>query len=910
VTSSTAGEGTTARARHAGARWWSLDIHAHSPASFDYGGLEGATNSGPKPSFKEWIRAHIDAGVDGLVVTDHNSHAGIDQAREALEQLRQADADLPSFVIFPGVELTASAGIHLLGIFDPACEAEVVNGVLHLCDFTGTRGDSDRTANKTVLDVARVIVEQGGICVPAHADQARGVFGMDRRELDELTKSDTIVAVEVVNDSEVGQAHRFGWVPVLGSDAHHLTTDGCPEEHEPKAPGTHLTLVKAETLDLEGLRLALTDPAESVRRCRRGYDDPNDAAHGHLNRISVIHGGTSEEYRFGPWMNCLIGGRGVGKSTVIELLRLALGRSDELVGPVAEDLRRFHPSAERGVRWWDEETRIVIEYTKDGRLLRVTWSGDQPERPVLEVVDEGGWQIQAGRVFDRVPIRVFSQKQIYELATAPQSFLTILDDMPAIQKSAWDEEYELLQLKFRGERNNLRQLRAEAEKANRIRGELEEVQGRLKHLAELRATDEYQELSSTETRIRESAAADQHAYSIEQRIGEQATTLRALVTDALQVTDYADRATSFTTAASLLEQAAAVLEGARAAWEVRSPVASWQQRVEELNNWLAEQGGSSSLAAGQIQSDRIREVELQTELREIEISTESCEQQEKAIAQLLDELEAKRSELFKRRQGYAQTLNVSPSLTRVDVHEQADLADVGDDLRNLLNCPESFESAFSKDGIPKSLLEQQPKHPLFPNAVRDFKAALVELAERRTDSTLGKSLKVDARFYNRLANVDTFDLITNIMLWFPDDLVAVRYRATEGGNLIPVDQGSPGQKTAALLTVILQMGTDPLLLDQPEDDLENKLIKRLAVETLKSIKTRRQVIASTHNANIVVTSAAENILVLEHGDLLPGIEAEGTLQVAEVKANVCEILEGGKDAIKTRYRRLVGPTNT
>jgi hypothetical protein len=88
-----------------------------------------------------------------------------------------------------------------------------------------------------------------------------------------------------------------------------------------------VTLVKAETLDLEGIRLALTDPAESVRRCRRGYSDPNSTEHGHINRITVSRGSATEDYRFSPWMNCLIGGRGVGKSTVIELLRLALGWS-------------------------------------------------------------------------------------------------------------------------------------------------------------------------------------------------------------------------------------------------------------------------------------------------------------------------------------------------------------------------------------------------------------------------------------------------------------------------------------------------------------------------------------------------------------------------------------------------------
>jgi len=176
-------------------------------------------------------------------------------------------------------------------------------------------------------------------------------------------------AVEVVDDANVATANRFGWVPVLGSDAHHLTADSCPEGQEAKAPGTHLTLIKAEVLDLDGLRLALTDPEESVRRCCRGYDDPNVVDHGHINRIRVVRGEIAEEYRFNPWMNCLIGGRGVGKSTVIELLRLALGRSHELEGSVAEDLRRFHPDSESSERWWDEGTRIIVEYTKDERLL-------------------------------------------------------------------------------------------------------------------------------------------------------------------------------------------------------------------------------------------------------------------------------------------------------------------------------------------------------------------------------------------------------------------------------------------------------------------------------------------------------------------------------------------------------------
>ena len=807
--------------QHAGARWWSIDIHAHSPASFDYGGLEGSTNDAPKPSFKEWIEAYIAAGVDGIVITDHNSHEGVEPARQALEELRQANPELPSFVIFPGVELTAAGGVHILGIFDPAHEADIVNQALAVCRYTGTRGESDQTANMTVADVAAELVRLGGLCVPAHADQARGVFKMDQRELASLAASPNVRAVEVVDDGAVSTAEGLGWVPVLGSDAHHLTTDSCPEEHEAKAPGTHLTLIKAETLDLEGIRLALTDPGESVRRCRSGYENPNTTDHGHIDRIQVVRGEVEEEYCFGPWMNCLIGGRGVGKSTVIELLRLALGRSHELQGSVAEDLRRFHPDSEAGERWWDDETQIIVEYTKDQRLLRVTWHGSEPDRSELELWNGDAWEKQSGRAVDRVPIRVFSQKQIYELATTPQSFLTILDDMPAIQRSEWDEEFDELQLRFKGERNKLRQALAETEKAERIRGQLEEVQGRLRHLAKLRASEEYRELEAAEARIRDATTAEQQAGTIQQRLITDANTLRGLTTEPLRVDEFAARATSFATAADLLKQAAAVLSAGGAEWSSRNMATAWQGRVVELNAWLGKQGGPSKISAEQTYTDRQREAALEAELREVENSETRRQEQQAVIDRVLEEITAKRRELFSRRRGYTEQLSTSSdSPTKVEVHHQGDIGNLAEELRVLLNCPDSFESAFSNDGLAASLLQQQPKNPQFPLEVEKFKEALTELVERGIDSPLGRSMKVDARFYNRLANADTFDLVTSIMLWFPEDLVSVRYRPREGGNLIAVDRGSPGQKTAALLTVVLQMGNDPLVLDQPEDDLE------------------------------------------------------------------------------------------
>ena len=892
-----------------GARWWSLDFHAHSPASFDYGGLEGRSAVEPKPSFREWLEAYVAAGVDGIVITDHNSHAGIEPARQALAELRGENPDLRELVIFPGVEITANGGFHLLGIFDPASDAEIVNQALTLCRYTGTRGESDQTANMTIADVAGEIDRLGGICIPAHADQSRGIFGMDERELAALADLPCVLAVEVVDDEHVRKADKHRWVAVLGSDAHHLTTESCPPGQQAKAPGTHLTLIKAEGLNLDGVKLALTDPVESVRRCRSGYDDLNAISHGQINRVRVVRREFAQSYSFGPWMNCLIGGRGVGKSTLIELLRLALGRSHELNGSVAEELQRFTPDAGVTDRWWDDDTEIVVDYTKDQQLLRVTWSGSSPHKGAIHLWTGELWQEQSGRPVDRAPVRIFSQKQIYELASDPQSFLTILDDMPQIQRSEWDEEYEELQLRLRGERNKLRQVLAETEKADRIRGQLQEIQGRLRFLAEIRASAEYQELEAVELWVRDASAAEQQALIMQRQLAVDAANLRSLASDALRATEFEARNATFVAAADLLDRASAVLGSGRDAWDAQDTSERWAERIAELNAWLNDQGESTTMSTEQTRADRERQVGLEAELHEVEASDERRQQQQRVIDQLLAEIRSKRTALFEKRRRYTGELSsAAEAPTKVEVHHQGDVQNVGEDLRKLLNCPDSFESAFSEDGIAASLLRHQPKDPRFPNEVETFKKALIEFVENGPESAIGQSITIDRRFYTRLTNSDTFDLVTNIMLWFPDDLVAVRYRPRDGQNYVPVDRGSPGQKTAALLAVILQMGSDPLVLDQPEDDLENKLIRRLAVETLKAIKSHRQLIIATHNANIVVTSAAENIVVLEHGDLVPGVEAEGTLQTVAVKENVCEILEGGKDAITTRYRRLVGPT--
>lgn len=161
----------------------------------------------------------------------------------------------------------------------------------------------------------------------------------------------------------------------------------------------------------------------------------------------------------------------------------------------------------------------------------------------------------------------------------------------------------------------------------------------------------------------------------------------------------------------------------------------------------------------------------------------------------------------------------------------------------------------------------------------------------------------DRRFASHIQGLAP-EQIDRILCWFPDDSLDVKYSFNGKECFKPVEQGSPGQKTAALLAFILSYGNEPLVLDQPEDDLDNQLIYDLIVTQLREIKQKRQILIVTHNANIVVNGDAENVIVLDVGDGQTKIVNQGGLQDPSVRDEICRVMEGGKEAFDLRYKRI------
>ena len=129
----------------------------------------------------------------------------------------------------------------------------------------------------------------------------------------------------------------------------------------------------------------------------------------------------------------------------------------------------------------------------------------------------------------------------------------------------------------------------------------------------------------------------------------------------------------------------------------------------------------------------------------------------------------------------------------------------------------------------------------------------------------------------------------------------------DGTRFKPLTAGaSAGQKATAMLAFLLSYGTNPILIDQPEDDIDNRLITQLLVQQLRENKNRRQVIVMTHNPNVVVNGGAESVAVMNFADGKVACGCQGPIDRSDIKKDICDIMEGGREAFRKRYNRELG----
>jgi hypothetical protein len=140
-----------------------------------------------------------------------------------------------------------------------------------------------------------------------------------------------------------------------------------------------------------------------------------------------------------------------------------------------------------------------------------------------------------------------------------------------------------------------------------------------------------------------------------------------------------------------------------------------------------------------------------------------------------------------------------------------------------------------------------------------------------------------------------------------EDVVVIELNVGHAGEeqYRPLDKLSVGQQCTAILHLLLLKNRDPLIVDQPEDNLDNAFIAELIVKELRSAKESRQFVFATHNANIPVFGDAEWIGVFSASAVRAtmDLQHQGSIDVPEIRDAVASLLEGGKDAFLQRKNK-------
>lgn len=924
-----------------GSRWWKFDFHTHTPASKDTYWAKNNIDLSPE----EWLLKYMATEIDCVAVTDHNSGEWIDKLKDAYACMKeQADAGSPpegfrELTIFPGVEISVSGGFHLLAIFDPDVTTRTITDLLAAVRYRGTDGDSDGVTQEGPEIVVQKVLDARGIPIPAHADRpgensksllalrdgSTAASRLDTNTILGVLDNKHLLAVEWEELSrqvpECAHKRVEQFARVLGSDCHTFQGNA--------VPGSRYTWVKMARPTLEGLRLALLDGnGVSIHRSDEGTFNPFKTPSHFITAIEIdkaryMGNGQPERIELTPFYNSLIGGRGTGKSTYIHALRLAYGRDGELesLSENAEPVRQFASfrkvyksrNDDGALR---EQTEIRVELMREGQLHRLRWLNPNEPTIIVEEKDtNGSWYESQSQTVnaERFPIRLFSQGQIAAMAGENrQALLAVIDEAAQIGKLK--QSFEEAKRTFLTQRALLRELEGKLADRHEIERRLHEVVGKLDAFTQAHHAEVLKAHARAQDQRREVEQILEQLRKLPERIKELAQDLilddwpsdvfdDVSDADVLQWRKKVDDAVR--QAQQALEQASLALAESVKLLEQDPLLTVWRKRTDKaradfdtLQQALAAQGVNDPQAFEQLVQERQY---LEAQLKHLDqIKAERNMQEEKIAAQWQKVVEAREAITSARAEFVKKTLDGNPYVHIEVVPFGFDARVIERSLRELI---EATDDRFENDILAMDAAGNPTGGLAFEIAHADDRKAVLDSIKKRLQ-TIANTF--GGHFKNYLKKkLERPEFADYIQCWFPEDDLRIEYsRKADGTDWAALTQGSQGQRSAALLAFLLAFGEEPLVLDQPEDDLDNHLIYDLIVRQIRENKLRRQLVIVTHNPNILVNGDAEMVHVLDFRNGQCRVVERGSLQENSVREEVCHVIEGGREAFERRWKRL------
>lgn len=838
------------------------------------------------------IAKENDIKVIGLA--DHGNVDGVDAIRTLMHE--------NDILVFPGFEIASSEKAHFVCLFPEDTTTTKLNrylGSLELLDPEDGVRPSRLSAEQLLKKVEE---ELNGFAFAAHCTDDNGVL---YRKLNHVWQNPLLKAAQIPGAlDELKNNEGNGYrqillnktpeykkeVPIAIINAKDAAT---PEDlANPKAS----CLIKMTRPCFESFKLAFQDWKSRVRL----NSDVSEKHYSRIESLKVTDGYLDGvQIEFSEHLNAVIGGRGTGKSTLLECIRYTLQ-----LKPIGKNAQRQHDEIIKENLGGKSKARVEI-VIRSSRMNGKRFIVARRYGESASVKDESG-NLSTFVPLDLLPeIEIYGQNEIYEIAQDKASQRQLLTRF--LEAGKQDGEKRIQETLGKLAENRKKLIEAQENVAS-----IEDEVARLPKLAEqlgqfkMLGLDEKLKivpLLEAEKRLQKRAVEEEgpNLDNAFQAVRDSLPDTVFLSDSAIGHLPHAESLRKLRAALNALhEDAEALLNQWQAKYAATKAVIA--SHTQELNAGIQQEEATlektfKELPALEGKSGKEIGIEFQNLLREIEqirpkqtlienrkkVVTE-LNRQRKAILDELSSMRAERSSFFNRS---LKSLNKRlEGKLKLNSKAEADRLPM---LQFLLAC--------KLDNVGDARLS-------WVQEVDNFSPVkLAELIRLGADALRDAGWNITPTVAEALARLTTEQVLQLEELELPDVIDIELNTAHQGQeNFRPLDKLSRGQQCTAILHLLLLQNHDPLLMDQPEDNLDNAFIADRIVAELRSAKIARQFIFATHNANIPVFGDAEWIGVFEAHDNQAHMPAEsqGAIDMPQVRDKAADILEGGKMAFNQR----------
>ena len=827
---------------------------------------------------------------------------------ESSESLR-AYLKQNGLTVFPGFEIASSEKIHMVCLYPDDSDLAQLNqwlGQLMGANNKELAREPTHASSLSCEQIAKEIKTQGGFWYAAHMTGKNGLLKLDGSggNLVHLwKKEEVVVAGQIPGKIEALQLERdLAKYRQIIENKNPDYKRGKPlviinakdiDKPETLSESSASCLVKMTKPDFKAFKQAFHD---TKSRIRLNHDNP-EQPYSVIRSIQWEGAGffAEDTLCFSQHLNAVIGGRGTGKSTLVEGIRYVLGL------PVPEgsnrELNEFHKN-NLG------DSKITLSVTSKAQSgQHYTISRRFGEQAIVK--NEHGEKSHLSPKDILPAVKLLGQNEILEIEKNEDEKLALINSfLPDIDK--FDETLREIKQRMAANRDkwvkadeDFEQLKSSVQREAKLKEQLKRfkklgVEEKLKNVDMLEKEENIQarikhQIEQVQGWLKDYEWVFDLEFLQESKIGELPN--KVPLAKMREMLERLKRQLD-----SLANQAGKNLKDAVNEHGILKK--EWQSKADTIKDelqraiaQLPEQAGKEGKELGKEYTDIIKALaRINRQKSEYMQQEDFIKALKKERETLLDEYRETAFQRFTALEGTVKDLNQNDlkGKVKLNVKRFGNLKPLKDFLLDIENIGEAKIKWL--DEITEL----------------DLSAWSKWIEERNSQAFMDKykSIGLQKNTAERLSMLDLKKRLESEEIELKDTIsIELNVAHDEKENYRPLEDLSTGQKCTAILNLLLLNCNDPLIIDQPEDHLDNAFIADRIVRDLREFKIRRQFIFATHNANIPVFGDAELITVL-HSDKDEGkIKVQGSIDKPQVCEQAAEILEGGEAAFEMRKHK-------